>query len=60
MKVCIFHEKSYLDILTLDETWLKIKFKIDIVNYIITRNDRLTDIGDNGEVLLSLCVIILI
>ena len=59
MKVCIFHKKNDFDILTLDETWLKIKFKIDILNYIITRTDRPTDIGDNEDVLLPLCVIIL-
>ena len=35
-----FLKGNNIDTLTFNETWLKSKFKLDIPNYIITRNDR--------------------
>ena len=40
VEISLFLKESDIDILTLNETWLKSKFKLDIPNYIITRNDR--------------------
>ena len=41
MEISLFLKDHDIDILTLSETWLKSKFKLDISNYTITRNDRL-------------------
>ena len=35
-----FFKEHNIDILTLNETWLKSKFKLNILNYTITRSDR--------------------
>ena len=40
MVISLFLKDNAIDILTLNETWLKSKFKLDIPNYIITRNDK--------------------
>ena len=40
MEIHFLLKKNDIDILTLNETWLKSKFKFDIPSYIITRNDR--------------------
>ena len=40
MKASLFMKENDVDILTFNETWLKIKFKPDIPIYNITRNDR--------------------
>ena len=52
VELSLFRKDNDIDIATINETWLKSKFKPDIPNYIITRKDK-------GEELLSLCVIIL-
>ena len=40
MKASLFMKENDVDILTFNETWLKIKFKSDMPIYNITRNDR--------------------
>ena len=40
MEISLFLKEKNIDILSLNETWLKSKFELDILNYIITRNDR--------------------
>ena len=40
MEISLFLKENDIDIHTLNETWLKSNFKLDIPNYIITRRDR--------------------
>ena len=40
VEISLFLKENDIDILTLNETWLKKNFKLDIPNYTITRNDR--------------------
>ena len=40
IEISIFMKESDIDILTLSETWLKSKFKLNIPNYITSCNDR--------------------
>ena len=40
LEISVFLKKNDIDILTLNETWLKNNFKLDIPNYTITRSDR--------------------
>ena len=40
VEISPFLKENDIDILTLNETWLKSNFKLDIPNYNITRNDR--------------------
>ena len=40
VEISLFLKENDIDILTLNETWLKSNFKLDIPNYNITRNDR--------------------
>ena len=40
MEISLFPKEDDIDILTLNETWLKSKFKLDIPNYTITHNDN--------------------
>ena len=40
MEISLFLKENDIDIFTLNETWLKSNFKLDIPNYTITRNDR--------------------
>ena len=40
MEISIFPKEDNISILTLNETWLKSKFKLDIPNYTITHNDK--------------------
>ena len=54
MEISIFLKENDIDILTLNETWLKSTFKLDIPNYSITHNDRPRE---KTEVLQSLYVI---
>ena len=54
MEISIFLKENDIDILTLNETWLKSTFKLDISNYSITHNDRPRE---KTEVLQSLYVI---
>ena len=39
-EISLFLKENDIDILTLNETWLKSNFKLDIPNYSITHNDR--------------------
>ena len=40
VEIPLFLKENDIDILTLNETWLKNNFKLDIPNYTITRKDR--------------------
>ena len=40
VEVSLFLKENDIDILTLNETWLKNNFKLDILNYTIARRDR--------------------
>ena len=40
VEISLFLKENDIDILTLNETWLKSNFKLDIPNYNIPRNDR--------------------
>ena len=40
VEISLFLKENDIDILLLNETWLKSNFKLDIPNYNITRNDR--------------------
>ena len=40
VEISVFLKENDIDILTLNETWLKNNFKLDIPNYTITRKDR--------------------
>ena len=40
VEISLFMKENDIDTLTFNETWLKCKFKLDIPNYTITRNDR--------------------
>ena len=40
VEISLFLKENDIDILTLNETWLKNNFKLDIPNYTITRKDR--------------------
>ena len=40
VEISLFLNENDIDILTLNETWLKSNFKLDVPNYNITRNDR--------------------
>ena len=40
VQISLSLKENVIDILPLNETWLKSKFKLDIPNYTITRNDR--------------------
>ena len=40
MEISLILKENDTDILTLNETWLKSNFKLDIPNYTVTRNDR--------------------
>ena len=40
VEISLILKENDIDILTLNETWLKKNFKLDIPNYTITRNDR--------------------
>ena len=57
MEISLFLKENDSDILTVNETWLKSKFSLDIPNYNTT---AIIDLEGKVEVLLSLCVIILI
>ena len=51
MEISLFLKENDIDILTLNETWLKSNFKLDIPNYFITRNDRLRREGGGVAIL---------
>ena len=40
VEISLILKENDIDILTLNETWLKNNFKLDIPNYTITRKDR--------------------
>ena len=40
VEISLFLNENDIEILTLNETWLKSNFKLDVPNYNITRNDR--------------------
>ena len=40
VEISLFPKENDVDILTLNETWLKSNFKLDIPNYNFTRNGR--------------------
>ena len=40
VEIYLFLKENDIDILTLNETWLKNNFTLDIPNYTITRKDR--------------------
>ena len=40
VEISLFLKENDIDILTLNETWLKNNFKLDVPNYTITRKDR--------------------
>ena len=40
MEISLFLKKNNIEILTLNEPWLKSNFKLDIPNYVIMRNDK--------------------
>ena len=40
VEIFLFLKENDIDILTLNKTWLKYNFKLDIPNYTITRKDR--------------------
>ena len=40
MEISLFPKEHDIDILTMNETWLKSKFKFNIPNFTITHNDR--------------------
>ena len=56
VEISLFLKENDIDILTLNETWLKSNFKPDNPNCTITR--RVGKVG-KGEEFLSLCVMIL-
>ena len=45
VEISLFLKENDIDILTLNETWLKSNFKLDIPNYTIARRDRLRKQG---------------
>ena len=55
MEISLFLKENDIDILALNETWLKSKFKLVIPNYIIR---AMIDQEGTGEVSLSLIILI--
>ena len=52
-EISLFLKENDIDIVTLNETWLKNNFKLDIPNYTITRKDRPSRQG--GGVAILVC-----
>ena len=51
VEISLFLKENDIDILSLNETWLKSNFKLDIPNYTIARRDRLRRQGGGVAIL---------
>ena len=51
VEISLFLKENDIDILTLNETWLKNNFKLDIPNHTLTRKDRRSRQGGGVAIL---------